>query len=410
MKASRIKNSAHHWLQAISAQAHRWLALAVFVSGLWFISPLVLGVLQNQHLAWLDQSSWRAVIDAVGLAQLPRVVIAFSLVLMAFGLLGRARVAWTFTLVMLTPAIAISLYTHHGQLQADVVYNTAVYLALLRHWQAFNHSSVAAGTLFALSSLVSLFWYAMLGVLYLGQQFSPKVLTLPDAIYFSIVAVATVGFGDIVPVTETARLFVVSIILLGVTVFTTALGAIVTPAAAGAFRQILQRKARLSMKKNHIILCGATPLATTLYQNLVGRGENVTVIVKPDVIHNYPDNTDLIVGDATADETLQQAGAKQASHVLAMCADDPDNAFIVLAVKGIAGCQARTVAVVNNSHNLEKVRSVKPDLVFSPQLLSAELLSRVLRGETFDAQLIADLFVFKPTPAKADQSPAGPTK
>lgn len=395
MKAARLKHVAHDGFKALNAQAHRWLALAVLVSGLWFISPLVLGVLHNEHLVWFAQNSWREVLNAVGLAQLPRVVIALSLVLMAFGLLSRARVAWTFTLVMLTPAIAISVYTHGGRIQADSLYNTILFLALLRHASAFSRSSVAAGTLFALSSVASLFWYAVLGVLYLGQSFAPKILTLQDAVYFAIVAIATVGFGDIVPVTESSRLFVVSIILLGVTVFTTAVGAIITPAAAGAFRHILQRKVRLSMKRNHTILCGATPLAITLYQSLVARGEDVTVIVKPGVEHNYPDTADLIVGDAASDTVLKQAAVANASHVLAMCADDPDNAFIVLTVKATEGCQAKTVAVVNNSQNLAKLRTVKPDLVFSPQLLSAELLSRVLRGESFDTDLITQLFVFK---------------
>lgn len=378
-------------------QAHRLLALAVMVSGLWFISPLVLNILHGEHLAWFAQDSWRDALDAIGLAQLPRVVISLSLVLMAFGLLARARVAWLFTLVMLTPAIAISLYTNPSVMQPDVVYNLVLYLALLRYGAAFTHSSVAAGTLFALSSVASLLWYAILGSLYLGQGFAPKVLTLPDAVYFAIVVVTTVGFGDIVPVSEPARLFVSSVILLGVTVFASAVGAIITPAAAGAFRQIIQRKTRLSMKKDHIILCGNTPLALTLYRSLVARGENLTVIVKPEIEHDYPADADVLVGDPTNEETLEQAGVQQASHVLAMSADDADNAFIVLAAKTIDGCQAKTVAVVNNSRNLDKVRTVKPDLVFSPQLLSAELLSRVLRGEKFDADLVAQLFIFKPT-------------
>ncbi len=397
----------HRILHRIDAQAHWLLALAVLISGLWFISPLVMGVLGGDHLIWFTQSSWREVLNAVGLAQLPRVVIALSLILMSIGLLARARVAWTFTLVLLAPAISVAYYTHDGHFPPNAIYNALLFLLLLRYGRAFGRSSVAAGTLFALSALASLFWYALLGVLYLGDEFAPPILTLPDAIYFAIVAVATVGFGDIVPVSETARLFVVSIILLGVTVFTTALGAILTPAAAGAFRQILQRNARLSMKKDHIILCGATPLAITLHQNLAARGESLTVIVKPEAAHAYPANTDVIVGDAASDEVLERAGVRQASHVLAMCADDPDNAFIVLAVKAIEGCQARTVAVVNNNHNLDKVRTVKPDLVFSPQLLGAELLSRMLRGEAFNADLISEWFVSRgdsaapPSAAKA---------
>lgn len=399
---SAIEGKMAQALRKINAQAYRLLAVAVFISGLMFISPLIVSVFNGEHLTWFNQDSWRAVINAIGLAQLPRVVIALSLVLMSFGLLSRARVAWVFTLVMLTPAIWISIYQHDGRLNAGSIYYAVLGLTLLWYWRAFGRSSVAAATLFALSSLVSLFWYATLGVLYLGHEFAPKVLTLPDAVYFAVVAMTTVGFGDIVPVSEAARMFVVSVILLGVTVFATALGAVLVPVVTGKIRTMIQRKTRLSMKKNHTILCGATPLALALYKSLIARSEPVTVIIKPGVHNEYPPSADLIEGDAASDEVLAQAGVSQASSVLAMQEDDADNAFTVLAVKATEGCQARTIAVVNNSQNLEKIRRVKPDLVFSPQLLSAELLSRILRGEKFDTDLISELFVAKPIPANVD--------
>src|SRR5690625_4582265 len=97
----------HRIWRKINAQAHWLLALAVLISGLWFISSLVQGVLSGTHQVWFSQNSWREVLDAIGLAQLPRVVIALSLVLMSVGLLVRARVAWIFPLMMLVPAIFI---------------------------------------------------------------------------------------------------------------------------------------------------------------------------------------------------------------------------------------------------------------------------------------------------------------
>ena len=145
------------------------------------------------------------------------------------------------------------------------------------------------------------------------------------------------------------------------------------------------------MRNDHIILCGATPLALNLYEVLKGRGKSLTVIVKPSVTHPYPETADMVVGDASRTETLIEAGVMSANHVLALRDDDADNAFIVLAVKSFPDCKARTVALVNASQNLEKIRRVNPDLAFSPQLLGAELLSRAMLGETFDNQLVIDL-------------------
>jgi voltage-gated potassium channel len=119
------------------------------------------------------------------------------------------------------------------------------------------------------------------------------------------------------------------------------------------------------------------------------------VIVSPDAAHQYPENADIVEGDATNREILEEAGIVQAKFVLAIRLDDPENAFIVLAVKEISDSQARTVAVVNNTENIEKIRSVKPDLVLSPQLLGAELLARALNGESMEGNVVSELFFSK---------------
>ncbi|MCY1546739.1 Voltage-gated potassium channel Kch [compost metagenome] len=85
--------------------------------------------------------------------------------------------------------------------------------------------------------------------------------------------------------------------------------------------------------------------------------------------------------------------------MLALRDDDAENAFIVLAAKEATGdAGAKTVALVNTSKHLEKIRRVQPDLVFSVQLLGAELLARTISGEPMDSQTITDLFFTKAAP------------
>lgn len=372
------------------------LALGVLLNAFLVAYPLVHRVLAGEHLSWMSQVSWRDAIDAIGLLDLPRVAIALALALMSIGLWSGARIAWTFSVVLLFPTTAISIYKAGGVLDGVVLYNVILLAMLFRFWSLFNRSSLAAGTLFALASFVSLVWYAILGVLYLGDGFQPPVTDLANAAYFSMVAMSTVGFGDIAPVTHTARLFVMSVIVVGITVFATSLGAVITPFVGGKLRAIIKGRARLSMRKNHVILCGATPLAMGLYRNLTAKSESVTVVLKPGIPHEYPANTDILWGDASSSETLIEAGVMQANYVLALREDDPDNAFIVLAVKSFSDCRAKTVAVVNASRNLEKIRRVNPDMVFSPQILGAELLSRTLLGEPFDSSVFFELSFAKP--------------
>jgi voltage-gated potassium channel len=390
------------WLNARLAKI---LALAVFFDAFWVGYPLASRVLRGEHLSWFSEESWRDIIRAVGLLDLPSVAFSLSLLLMFFGLWARARVAWAFSLILLIPTTIISALRAENLYDPIIWYNVVLILALMRYWSIFSRSSLAAGTLFALASFVSLIWYAMLGSLYLGKDFAPKIEDVATAAYFSVVAMSTVGFGDIVPITHTARLFVISVVVVGITVFATALGAVITPLIGGKLRELIQRKTRHSMRKNHLILCGSTPLATNLYKSLTAKGEAITVILKLNVNHEYPPNADIIWGDASGTETLLEAGVMDAKVVLALRDDDPDNAFIVLAVKSFAGCPAKTVAVVNASQNLEKMRRVNADMVFSPQLLGAELLSRTLLGEKFDSSIFYELSFAKSIPVEpADAS------
>ncbi|MCR2479416.1 ion channel, partial [Salmonella enterica] len=85
--------------------------------------------------------------------------------------------------------------------------------------------SVTAGSLFALVSIVSLLIYAVFGTLYLGDEFNPPIKDAATALYFSIVSMSTVGYGDITPHSNAARLFTASIIILGITVFATSISA-----------------------------------------------------------------------------------------------------------------------------------------------------------------------------------------
>lgn len=395
-----------HVIQRVGRYVPVILAVMVAVSGVTLIYPLAHRVWLGEHLQWFDQVSWRDVLDTIGLIELPRVFMGFCLLLMSIGLVMRARLAWTFSLMVFALALAVTVYSDWGIAAPKIAYDLAVVFLLLRYWSLFDRSSLAAGSLFAVASVVSLTFYAMLGTVYLGEQFTPKVTALADAAYFSVVAMSTVGFGDIVPTTHTAKMFVVSVIVLGITVFATSLGAIVGPLVSGKLRQMFREKARVSMRKNHIILCGATPLALSLYRSLMAKGEMVTVVLKPGVAHEYPDSADLLWGEASSGDILKQAGVEQASYVLALREDDPDNAFIVLAVKSFTNSKAKTVAVVNASQNLEKIRRVNADMVFSPQLLGAELLARTMTGQPLDNSLISELFFAKPMPADAE--PAGP--
>ncbi|MFX1764781.1 voltage-gated potassium channel protein [Paraburkholderia sp. A1RI-2L] len=370
---------------------HGYLALLLVVDGLMLLRPVAENALRRSRGSWYED--WITLINAFGVLALPQAVIAAGLTTMAIGIALRARVAWVISLLLLAAAAGISRW---GDYRSGVMFAFTLALAvtLLVYWRRFDRSSFAASTLFAILSIGSLLIYAMFGALYLGDEFAPPVRTMATAFYFSIVSMSTVGYGDIVPRSDTARLFTASIIVLGITVFATSISAVLGPVIGGKLKRIVTGGISNVTRKNHYLIVGASPLAHSVYAGLKKRGYAVTVIVSPGTPHTYPPDADLVVGDASDTATLHHASAETALSVLALRLDDAENAFVILAIKELAP-NVRTVALVNDSRNLQRLRLLQPDMVFSPQLLAGELLARTLNNETIDNTLIEHLLFGK---------------
>jgi voltage-gated potassium channel len=373
----------HHWFPHIP------LAAAVAISGavlLWIVFALQRAVLLADFpLHILDFRP----------ASMPFVLIGVAMLIMSVGLLFRSRLAWIIAIVLCAFTVlsaVVSGHEHHHQL---ISYDAILLLALLLAFRKFNRSSLAAGTLVALTSLSLLVIYGVFGSLYLGAQFSPPIKGLVTAFYFAVVTMTTMGYYG-TPQTPEASMFTVSVIILGIAVFATSLTTIVGPVIA----RLSTRKGKPMARSGHFIVIGATPLAFNTYRELKKRKHEVVLILQREQDLGDVDANDVIIGDAANLDTLRRASADQARAVLAMRADDSDNAFIVLAVKELKG-KARTVVAVNDSKHMGRVRLVQPDMIIAPEVLGGELLAMTLNGEPITGDFIIDRFLH------SDRAPSG---
>jgi voltage-gated potassium channel len=233
--------------------------------------------------------------------------------------------------------------------------------------------------------------YAVFGTYHLGDQFSPQIDTFTDAIYLSIVTMSTVGYGDITPATSHARLFIVSVILLSITVFSTAVGTTLIPAMIRKIELFTSRRPKKMTKNDHYIIVGYSSLSGNTIRELIDRDKQVTVIMREksqSALFNN-ENIDIVIGDGSDLETLRKAGAEDAKAILALLDDDSENAFVILAAKELK-VKAKTVAAVNNTQHLTRIRNVHPDMIIAPQVLGGELLTSMLTGERIDVKGIMD--------------------
>lgn len=318
---------------------------------------------------------------------LPPLLIGIGMLIMAVGLLLRSRLAWVMALLLAATAAVSMLFGVHGNGRLLLAYFIIMLALLLLAWRRFDHSSIAASTLFALTSVVMLLVYATFGAYYLGQDFDPKIGDLVTALYFAMVTMSTVGYGDVTPQTPEAMLFTVSVIVLGVAVFATSLTAVIAPMVSHSLARIVQNKGTGMKRENHFVIIGTSPLANNTWRELDKRSQAVTRIVRDfgKLDGAELEKADVVSGDPSSADVLREAGADKATAILAMLDDDSENAFAILAARELGG-QARTVAAVNNVEHMERIRLVQPDVVIAPQILGGELAAMLLCGETITSE------------------------
>ncbi len=363
------------------------LALIAALIGILHLIPLI-----EHTLGWPFKSDFLTNIrrDLVDLTLwgVPQSAIGGLLLIMSLGLLWRSRIAWITCLITVMIGLLLQLDSaatpvHWWRMMLDGI----LLVLLLPAYRLFDRHNMALGTLFALASIIVFTSYAVFGTYRLGDHFKPPITDLANALYFIVVSISSVGYGDITPGTAESRLFLVSVIILGITIFSTALGATLVPAFLNRIEKITHRRHQIMKRSNHYIIVGHSSLASNTYHELTSRGEQVTVIVLSVPEGGKYADIDIVTGDGSDVEILKKAGGEEAKAIMALLDDDSENAFVVLAAKELKG-GVKTVAAVNDVKNINRIRRVHPYLIIAPQVLGGELLTMALTGEKIESSTI----------------------
>ena len=161
-----------------------------------------------------------------------------------------------------------------------------------------------------------------------------------DSLYAAAQTVTTVGYGDVTPATRNGRLFATIFMLAGVGVvlyaLTATVHAIVQSELVATFGERRQSR-RMSKLRNHFIVCGAGRVGSHLVRALLDGNENFVVIERDTqrVAELTALGVNVLVRDATLEETLREAGVAVARGLAACLPNDADNVYVVLTARDL---------------------------------------------------------------------------
>lgn len=225
--------------------------------------------------------------------------------------------------------------------------------------------------IYAFIALISLLLYGIIGSLYIMN------LDLINSLYFTIITIATVGFGDITPITPLQKLFTVTLVLGGVGliayVFTLTIS-VVTMAVEEITSGTRMRR-KMAATRNHFVLCGYGRVGAAVFRELKKRDQMAIIIEKDRKIVEKElweePQVLAIPGDATDEFVLKDAGIERARGVIITTGEDVDNLFITLTAREMHP-KIWIVARASKRENIKRLYRSGANRVISPETSGGE--------------------------------------
>ncbi|EOP63215.1 MULTISPECIES: potassium channel family protein [Bacillus] len=196
-------------------------------------------------------------------------------------------------------------------------------------------------------------------------------ISLFQAFWMTMITVLTVGYGDVVPVTQAGKFFALLIIPVGVGIVTYAMGVVAAMIIEGNLFHAVRRKKmdkQIAQLQKHIIVCGCGRVGLQVVHELQEKKIPFVVVDKDESIFEQ-EKLLYVHGDATEDQVLHNAGISKAAGLVAIVANDAENVFITLTARGLNGA-IKIVARAEKPETEEKLRRAGANKVINPSSMA----------------------------------------
>lgn len=339
--------------------------------------------------------------DLQAVAEFSGTIVGFALLVTAWGMRRGYRLAYVTAVLLVVLSGAHGIAQFRAASVPLVVLSVGGLVVLVATSGRFTRSSTLDATqIGALLSIVGVLCYGTAGAYALRTGFD-GVTTVVDAVYFTAVTASTVGYGDVHASTEAARLFAISLVVLGPATLAATVGSLFGPALETHLpRTGREATARLGSDAAvaggdpgtgaEIVVLGSDETIEPIVDSLASRAS--VAVVTSEERSRRSDGVDAITGDPTADGTLERANLETCDAVLVGTAALRDADAVIAAAR--SHTDAKIVALTGGK--TESTDRTEADVVVDPET--------VLIGVTVDALLGTDGVVGQSSASAASHS------
>lgn len=199
-----------------------------------------------------------------------------------------------------------------------------------------------------------------------------------DCLWMVLITISTIGFGEVEPLSSAGRVVTVLIVGGGLVVIQLTLQRLLRLSESGYFRKMQELRFRrlLRKMKDHVIICGYGRIGKEIAAQL--RCEKIPIVVveidpsRKDAAE--ANGLDVLLADATLDETLILAGIKTCRSLVVTLPTDAANLYVVLSAKGIRA-KCRLIARAESEEAANKLKLAGATIVVSPYVAAGRTMA-----------------------------------
>jgi voltage-gated potassium channel len=210
--------------------------------------------------------------------------------------------------------------------------------------------------------------------------------TLFDALYMTVITVASVGFGEVHPLSAAGRVFTIVLIVVGLGTAAYSFSTITAFIVEGDLGHLWEKRKmerRIAGLRDHVIVCGGGETGRHIARELL-QTRTAFVCVERDpaqveTLLRVGEATLCIVGDATDQDVLTRARVTAARGLIACMAADKDNLFAVLTARELNPGLRIVSRVVADAAGPKLVRAGADAVVSVPTIGALRIASEMIR-------------------------------
>ncbi|MFN0052676.1 MAG: potassium channel family protein [Planctomycetales bacterium] len=217
-----------------------------------------------------------------------------------------------------------------------------------------------------------------------------------DCLYMAVTTITTVGYGEIVPMTPAARMFIVVFLFAGFGLGSYSFFQIGQWVLSVEVRQLVEMRRmenKIDRLQNHYIVCGMGRMGRTICQQLSERSKPFVVIdVDEEKLKAHCADAGwlYLAGDSTNDQVLLAAGIDRARALATVLPTDADNVYVVLTAR-LLSWRLEIIARASQDAAALKLQRAGANRVVSPYSTGAEKMARFMLNPNIEDFLeIAD--------------------